>query len=352
MRRSAMSNDTTVSRIFKLIVLLLVLVVTGWLLVSISSTLTILIIAALIAYILDPLASFFVARGLSRMQATIIIFIAIAAIVAGFFAFLLPPFINELKTIETGIASGSSNQFFNDIETWITDKIPIITKENLDFQNRLLEMARNMSSSVFSIVGSMVSIVTTLVIIPFAVFFLLKDGPHMKKALVSMVPNRYFEMVLNLIYKTDLQLGGYLRGQFFDALIIGILSTIAMWILGVPYFILIGLFAGLANMIPYVGPLTGAIAAILVVVLNGGGGNLLLFVALAFIIIQLLDNVLVQPLVVAKSVDLHPLIIIFAVIIGGQFFGILGMLLAVPVTGMIKVLFGELYSSTHSYNIF
>lgn len=172
----------------------------------------------------------------------------------------------------------------------------------------------------------------------------------MKKALVSMMPNRYFELVLSLLYKTDQQLGGYLRGQFFDAMIIGVLSTIALWILDVPYFILIGLFAGLANMIPYVGPAAGAVAAILVVAFNGGGGQQIAFVAIAFAIVQLLDNVLVQPLVVAKSVDLHPLIIIFAVIIGGQFFGILGMLLAVPVAGMIKVLSRELYSSAKHYS--
>jgi len=343
--------DSSTGRFFRLIISILILVVAGWLIVSLSSTITILIIAALIAYILDPLASYFEARGLSRAQATIIIFIAIAAITAAFFSFLLPPFISELHTIEKGLSSGASNQFFNNMEDWVVKQIPIVTKENLDFQHRLSEMVRGLSNSFFAILGSVVSIVTTLVIIPFAVFFLLKDGPHMKKELVSMIPNRHFERVLNLIYKTDLQLGGYLRGQFFDALIIGLLSTIALLILDVPYFILIGMFAGMANMIPYVGPLTGAVAAILIVVLNGGSGNIILLVALAFIVIQLLDNVLVQPLVVAKSVDLHPLLIIFAVIIGGQFFGILGMLLAVPATGMIKVLITEFYSSTRSYNM-
>jgi len=208
-----------------------------------------------------------------------------------------------------------------------------------------------LTSSVFSIIGSMVSIVTTLIIIPFATFFFLKDGRHIKKSLISMIPNRYFEMTLNLLYKTDQQLGGYLRGQFFDAMIIGILAIIALWILKVPYFILIGVFAGLTNMIPYVGPLTGAVTAIIVVLITGGGSHQIVFVAIAFAIIQLLDNVLVQPLVVAKTVNLHPLLIIFAVIIGGQFFGILGMILAVPVTGMIKVLVNEFYISIRKYRI-
>lgn len=343
--------DYTIARFFKLIVSLIVLVALGWLAFTLSSTITVLIIAALIAYILDPIASYLEYRGLSRTQATIVIFIVIMGMVAGFIAFLMPAVIREIKTIEQGLGSGTSNAFFKRIENWITGAIPFIDPESLALQSKLSELVKSISTSLFAIIGSVVSVVTTMVIIPFAVFFLLKDGPHLKKALISVVPNRYFEMVLHLIYKTDQQLGGYLRGQFFDAVIIGILATTAMWILDVRYFVLIGIFAGLTNMIPYVGPLAGAVSAIFVVLFNGGGGQQVLFVAVAFIIIQLMDNVLVQPIVVARSVNLHPLVIIFAVIIGGQFFGILGMLLAVPTAGMIKVMISEFYSGARQYNV-
>lgn len=343
--------DYTIARFFKLIVSLIVLVALGWLAFTLSSTITVLIIAALIAYILDPIASYLEYRGLSRTQATIVIFIVIMGMVAGFIAFLMPAVIREIKTIEQGLGSGASSAFFERIENWITGAIPFIDPESLALQSKLSELVKSISTSLFAIIGSVVSVVTTMVIIPFAVFFLLKDGPHLKKALISVVPNRYFEMVLHLIYKTDQQLGGYLRGQFFDAVIIGILATTAMWILDVRYFVLIGIFAGLTNMIPYVGPLAGAVSAIFVVLFNGGGGQQVLFVAVAFIIIQLMDNVLVQPIVVARSVNLHPLVIIFAVIIGGQFFGILGMLLAVPTAGMIKVMISEFYSGARQYNV-
>jgi predicted PurR-regulated permease PerM len=156
-------------------------------------------------------------------------------------------------------------------------------------------------------------------------------------------------MALNLLYKIDIQLGSFLRGQFFDASLVGFLAIIAMWTLDVKYYILVGIFAGLTNMIPYVGPFAGAIMAVFVVLMSGGSGNLVMMVIVAFLIIQLLDNVLIQPLVVAKSVNLHPLVIIFAVIIGGQFFGILGMLLAVPATGILKVFAIEFYSIYDKY---
>jgi len=343
--------DMTVGRILKLIVIIAVLVVLGWLLVALSSTITILIISLLVAYILDPLVSFFEQKGLTRTQATTIVFLLIGVLMAAIISFFIPLLINELQNIENAVASGNASAFFTKIEIWLQRHITFMDLSQLNLQAKLNETLSTLSKSIFSIIGSVVSIITALVIIPFAVFFFLKDGRHMKKALINIIPNRYFEMTLNLIYKTDQQLGGYLRGQFFDAAIIGLMAIFALWLLDVRYFILIGIFAGLANMIPYVGPLTGAVTAIIVVLINGGSGQQVFLVTLAFTIIQLLDNVLVQPLVVARTVNLHPLLIIFAVIIGGQFFGILGMLLAVPVTGMIKVLSVELYKSFRKYRV-
>ena len=344
--------DYTVGRFIRFIVSLIILAAVGWLLMALSSTITIIIISALIAYILDPLASFLEYKGLSRTMATVILFLVIAGILAGIFSFLIPPLIREIQLIEQKVGSGEATQFFVKIETLIQDNIPLIDIRSLDLQKTFTDALANISSSIFSIIGSMVTIITTLVIIPFAVFFMLKDGRELKKAFISLVPNRYFEMVLNVLHKIDQQLGGYLRGQFFDAMIIGILSTLALWILDVPYYLLIGIFAGLANMIPYIGPMVGAISALMMVLISNGSNQQLIFVIIAFIVIQLIDNVLVQPLVVAKSVNLHPLIVIFAIIIGGQFFGILGMLLAVPTAGIFKVLGSQFYYGFRKYQKF
>jgi predicted PurR-regulated permease PerM len=341
--------DYTLSRIFKIVIVLLVVAVMVWFMLKIRSTMTLLIISVLFAYILDPIASYFEYRGLSRIQATIIIFLFIATSFIVIFYFLIPPLIDELSNIQQSINSGTATAFIEKVERLIQNSLPMVGESNIDLKARISDFAANLSSSVFSLLLDMVSVVTTLIIIPFAVFFLLKDGPAMKTAFVSLIPNRYFEMTLNLLYKIDIQLGGFLRGQFFDASIVGLLAIFAMWLLNVKYYIVVGIFAGLTNMIPYVGPFSGAVAAVFVVLMSGGSGHQVLMVIMAFLIIQLSDNVLIQPLVVARSVNLHPLIIIFAVIIGGQFFGILGMLLAVPATGIIKVVAQELYNSYQKY---
>ena len=197
----------------------------------------------------------------------------------------------------------------------------------------------------------MVSIISTVVIIPFVTFFLLKDGRDMKKLFISYIPNRYFEMSLNVLHKMDLQLGGYLRGQFIEAFVVGALAIFALWLLGIKYFILIGLFAGMANLIPYVGPVAGAVPAIVVALTNGANIEVIAYIILAFIIIQLIDNVVMQPLVLSKSVNLHPLVIVIAILIGGNFFGVLGMFLAVPAAGILKVTSSEIYNGIRKFNI-
>ena len=335
--------DITVNRFLKIILFILFLVALVWVFIQLSSIIMLFVISALLSYILDPIASFLEYKGLSRTAATALIFIILAIILVVFIFFIIPPVVHQLKIVQQNLGSGKTAQTIQQIENFIKQNLPFLKDSELNIQSKLNELVTHLSNSLFALLGNLISIITTAVIIPFIVFFLLKDGRALLKGLISIVPNRYFEKTLNLLYKIDIQIGGYLRGQFFDALIIGILSVFALYILNVPYFLLIGAFAGLANMIPYVGPLTGTILAVLVVLISNGQVNQMLMVAIAFALIQLIDNVLVQPLVVAKSVQMHPLLVIFAVIIGGQFFGVLGMFLAVPVAAILKVFVIEVY---------
>lgn len=343
--------DTAITRISKVILGIILLLAVLWLISAIHKTVILVVISALIAYILDPAASYLEFRGLSRLQATIVIFLVLGGIIALVITLLVPSLVHEVSLLQKTTSGESAAELMAKFENGLKATFPILSDQNLNFQGQMHSMIENAATSFLAIAVNVVTIISTLVIIPFAVFFLLKDGRGMMKSLISIVPNKYFEMALNLFHKIDIQLGGYLRGQFLDSLIIGSLALVALWILGVPYFVVIGIFAGLANMIPYVGPVSGATAAILVVLVNHGTGNDVLWVAAAFGIIQLIDNVVVQPLVLAKSVDLHPLAIILVIIIGGQFFGIIGMLVAVPLTGITKVLTIEFYHTIRRFNI-
>ena len=237
------------------------------------------------------------------------------------------------------------------VKDFIEKNLSFINVENVNIEDKVKTTISVLTEEVLSILANLLSVITYIVIIPFVVFFLLKDGRKMKKSFIYLIPNRYFEMILNVIHKIDQQLGWYLRGQFTEAFVVGLLSVLALWLLDVQYSIIIGVFAGLANLIPYVGPVAGAIPAIIVTIINGGSPIHVFYIVIAFTIVQLIDNILLQPLVLSKSVNLHPLIIVFAVLIGGQFFGVLGMLLAVPAAGIIKVTSSELYQGIRKFNL-
>jgi len=343
--------DITVGKFLRLFVVSIALIIIGWLLYSLSTIITIILLSALIAYILDPVASYLEARGMSRTYATVIIFLLFFIFVGVFSYIFLPGLISELYTLQENLSLNDTSSLTKKIETFIGANFGFVDVKNLDIEEKVRNGISTLTSQLLTMLANLISIISFVVIVPFVVFFFLKDGRKMKKSFIHFIPNRYFEMTLNVIHKIDQQLGWYLRGQFTEAFVVGSLAVIALWLLDVQYFFIIGIFAGLANMIPYVGPVAGAVPAIVVTLLQGGEPIKILYIAIAFAIIQLIDNILVQPFVLSKSVHLHPLIIVFAVLIGGQFFGLLGMLLAVPTAGIIKVTSSELYQGIRKFNL-
>lgn len=187
------------------------------------------------------------------------------------------------------------------------------------------------------LLSGVVSGIMLVVIVPFVAFFFLKEGRRITHGLIELVPNNYFEIVLNLMHSINNSIGGYIRGQLLAVSVVALLSVTGLSIIGMNYALPVGVVAGLANMIPYLGPLIGIISATIVALATGGGSALVMKVIILFLLIQIIDNVLIQPMVVAKSVDLHPLVVMVVVMIGSDLWGMVGMLVAVPVTGILKV---------------
>ncbi len=343
--------EFTVGRFLRFIVALFFIFIIGWLFYKLSNIITIIIISTLLAYILDPIASTLEAKGLGRTITTIIIFVLFftAIFLLGWKVF--PTIFNDLLSLQNNLNPNTTENFLSQVENFLQQHISFINIKELNLQNEINDFVSTLSKQLIAFAADLVSVISTVIIIPFVTFFLLKEGRDMKKLLISYLPNRYFEMSLNILHKMDQQLGSYLRGQFIEAFVVGSLAILALWILGIKYFILIGVFAGLANLIPYVGPVAGAIPAILVAVANGSDSSLIIYIIIAFAIIQMIDNVVMQPLVLSKSVNLHPLIIVLAVLIGGKFFGVLGMFLAVPIAGILKVTSSEIYNGIRKFNL-
>lgn len=190
-----------------------------------------------------------------------------------------------------------------------------------------------------------------IIFIPVVAFFFLVQGHQIQKELIRHVPNRYFEMTLMMVHHVNLSISGYLRGQFLNCLAIGTLASIGLSLIGVSGAIAIGAFAGLANAIPYLGPIVGAIPAILMLMLDPSASSPWWYVPIVFLLINLLDNVLIYPMTVGKSLELHPLIAILGILFGGAFGGVPGMIIAVPLISIITKTFRVFHNTLRFYRI-
>jgi putative permease len=342
-----MSDNT--NKFIKIAVLLIITLAIVAFLVAISHIVKLIIIAALLAYVLDPLASFFESRGMSRTKATISIFLLLIVVVGISYVLLLPVLSEEINALKGGFSSEKAELVISRFENFLVSNLSFLGVKELNLLSRMHGITSRIGDWMFTHVLDAASIIVSIILIPFIVFFLMKDGRKFKKEFVSIVPNRYFEFSLYLLHKINIQVGNYLRGQVLDATLVGILSIGALWLLGVKYFLLIGVFAGIANIIPYFGPITGATIAIIVSILQTADFHLASYVIVAFIIIKLLDDTIILPMVMSKSVHISPLTVLLAIMIGGKLFGILGMLLSIPVAGFIKVIVHESITNYRRY---
>lgn len=188
-----------------------------------------------------------------------------------------------------------------------------------------------------------------LFIVPPLTFILLNEGPTFRRRFYQLVPNRYFESFF--LISTDIFRGisDYLRAKLLEAILMTILTTLGLLLVNAPYAVVLGILAGVTNIIPYLGPFLGAVPAIIITSFDNPDGHLVFAVAAVFGLINLIDMVVIFPLVVAKLVNLHPLILIAAVGMGQKYYGLVGMLISIPVATALKVILQELYSAVYEY---
>ena len=327
--------------LIKFIIFLLIIALLIWFAFSIGVVVRLILIASILAYLLNPLANVLEARGIGRTIATALVFIGIISIVVMFIVIGLPLITEEIISVKKDLQAGQGSEKLNRIITAAESRLEILGIKDFDIMQKARDIMIQAGDKIFNYILDVMSLITTLIIIPFISFFMVKDSRLINRQLIRMVPNRLFEFTINLIHKMDLQFGNYIRGQLLESCIIALLSSIALWTLDVDYFLILGAFAGLANLVPYVGPIVGAIPPILTSLFQTGNLATAGYILLAFVIIQLIDNGVLKPVVVGKSVDLHPLMVLLAVIIGGKFFGVLGMVLSIPVTGFVKIIIQE-----------
>jgi len=293
-------------------------------------------VGAFITYLLHPVIENLHNRGLHRGIAVFIIYTLFFGGV-GFAIYRgIPTFVNQLHDL-----GENAPVFAAYYQEWVdgiqdeTSRWPPAVKERIDNSIIAVEAyLEGIMSVILDILKGFLNSIVTLAIIPFIAFYMLKDFNVMKRAAWYMTPSRWRDQGKLFLRDVDKSLGSYIRGQLLVCLIIGVLSTLLFFFAGMPYSLLLGIIVGITNVIPYFGPIIGAVPAVII------AATISMKMVIACLIIvfslQFLEGNILSPIIVGKSLHMHPLVIMFALIGGGEVGGVFGLILAVPVLVVLK----------------
>ncbi|HCD50938.1 MAG TPA: AI-2E family transporter [Balneolaceae bacterium] len=315
-----------------------------------------LILAMILSYILDPIVNRMQRAGLNRTFAITLTLSALILLIVYISTNVIPIFGNEMLELTENLTVEKIEEITSQIEDKIRNDYPFVPSGALDenvtrITEELFDLGK-LSNVVGDVVGIFTNIFSAVLVVPFAAFFFLKDGTKIRRDLLQLVPNKYFETILTLLDKIEKRLGLYFRSVFIQSILVAFTSWSTLSVAGLDNSLSVGISVGVANTIPYFGPIIGYILSILVSIIETGNFSLVLFCIIAIFIVQLLDNLVFQPFLFSRSADMHPVAILFIILVGAETAGILGMLIAIPIATVIKITINQITWSFNNYQVF
>ncbi len=315
-----------------------------------------------IAYLLDPPVTWLQRKGWKRLWAVVVLALVLLMAITGFFLYLVPAMGEEFQRL---------GQRFPDYAERLREQAePLLQKararypeEFVDLRDRAIQAVREnlpkLAGSVgkwlanaFDNVRSFLLFLLNLVFVPVFGFYLLVDFPKVKRGMRDLIPLPYRDIVLARLQEVDQAVASFLRGQLTIAMVLAFINATGLLLIGVPLGLVLGITAGLANMIPYMSLVVGLLPATLLCWAEHGSWVRVILVIAVFSGAQMLEGMVLSPRILGKSVNLHPVWVLLAIIIGGSLFGIFGMLIAVPAAAAIQVFMRhwlETYRSSKVY---
>lgn len=306
---------------------------------QLMAVLTPLIIAMAFAYILNPVVLWLQQRRLQRTISVLIIYLIFFGLLFALAAHFTPVVSREADHLTQRIpeytqqAQRLLNSFYNatdrlrlpeSVQDALENSLKDVEKTLVAYLSRIPEMTIDVARAIFN-----------LILVLILTFYLLKDFEMVKDSLYVILPRKSRSRARKILHEIDFSLGRYIRGQLLISLIVAVTTYLSLLLLGVDFALILALLAGASNIIPYFGPFIGAVPAVVVALLKSP--TLALKTAIVFFIIQQAEGHLIAPQVLGKSLGLHPLVVIVAMLAGGQFFGIVGLVVAVPVVAVAKI---------------
>lgn len=319
-------------------------------LIVFSTVLPPVILAFIAYYLLNPIVNLLQRLHIKRIWGIVIIILGLSGLLTGVILLTAPAIEAQVKDLATnfpkylqqmgeGFKSWVQNSFlapyYEQGYNWLTSNLSNLTSRIGEYLGGALKSVQNVASTLTSVV---VSIIT----FPFILFFLLKDGDRFKEFCLKILPPRYRHDANQILKNMDIQVGSYIQGQIIVASCIGILLYIGYLIIGLDYAITLAIIAGITSVVPYLGPMIAISPAIIIALV--ASPFMFLKLAIVWAAVQFLEGNFISPNIMGKTMSVHPLTIIIVLLVAGNLFGIIGVILGIPGYAILKVIVQYLYT--------
>lgn len=308
------------------------------------------LIAGVLFYLFRPVVNLLTRQKVPKVLAILIIYIGFIGLVVGFFFLVgphlqiqvynlidnMPLLINEVRIFVIQVLEIEMvDQFFQQSDQFsierISENITMVIRETFDF----------ISTNVASLLGALTNAVLMLIMIPFMLFYILKDGHKAPNQVLRFFPEKQQIEGKRILSDMDKALSSYIQGQIFVSFCVGVLMFISYLIIGIEYSLILALVAMLTNLIPFIGPWIGSVPAVIVALITSP--IMALWVIVAIVVVQQIESNLISPQVMGKVLSVHPLTILILILVAGRFAGFIGFLIAVPTYAVLKVIVSHTY---------
>lgn len=294
-----------------------------------------IIVAAAMSPTIDQMARWKIPRAITIL----LVYLLLVAFVGALVYFILPPAVTQLRQLAEQLPT-----YFSYFQKFISSLHDFGVENHLisDSQaslNTISDFLNNFTNNIFNTTRGFISGFTAVLTVFVLTLYLLLDENGIKNFFVALLPVKQKDQLVNIANKIGAGLGAWLRGQIVLGILVGIFVYVGLLIIGVPYALTLALLAGVLEIIPIIGPILSAIPAILIAL--SISPTLALIVTAFYILVQEVENKLLVPKVMQRTVGLHPITIIVVLLIGAKLMGILGILLAVPVASVVYIILKE-----------
>ncbi|HEP1786126.1 TPA: AI-2E family transporter [Streptococcus suis] len=303
-----------------------------------------MILTGLLYYLLNPMVDWMEKHKISRTVGISILFVLISLLIIWGLAVAIPSIQEQvtsfaqnlpanIQKIEGQVTSLLQDQRFEQFRPTALELLNKVNDQAVAYAQKFSTSAVNWASNLISTASQ---IIVAILIMPFILFYLLRDGQYLNKHITQYLPTKWREPIGTVLSDVNGQLSNYVRGQVTVAIIVALMFSVMFSIIGLSYPITLGVMAGFLNLIPYLGSFLAMIPAVILGLI--AGPIMLIKVLVVFMIEQTIEGRFVTPLIIGSSLSIHPITILFVLLTAGQMYGVLGVLLGIPIYASIKVL--------------